>query len=439
MDKHALRERIYKTLLELVTEEGINASGKDELYGCIFGRDSAITVLKILRVTSLPKASSYFDIRRLHDICKTTLLTLVSLQGKKSVIASGEEPGKFIHEFRKDRYEHLLKSAKPWYVYPDGYIRNYDSLDATPLALIAIYRYWKQTRDDSFLLRVISAVESGLNWIISYADKDKDYLVEYELPRDRTYGGLSVQSWTDSYESIQRPDGKLPPYPIAPVEVQGYTWLALKLWSDYYRRTDLTMARTQKFADKLDRHAENMRRQFNRLFLYKDQGYIFPAQALDGTKKQIRTVTGNSLLLLWATYSKNGDKHSILDDAFVSDLVKRSFLPDLFDKDGGVRTMSTLSPTFNPGRDSYHNGSFWPKLNGMSFEGLQTWGFIEEAKLLADASLRPLSYFGTPIELYIKGEDGNYYEFCGRNGQKGCRKQAWSAASALELLTTSVS
>ncbi len=35
---------------ELETEQGILASGREELYGCIFGRDSLITSLLLLRV-----------------------------------------------------------------------------------------------------------------------------------------------------------------------------------------------------------------------------------------------------------------------------------------------------------------------------------------------------------------------------------------------------
>lgn len=433
MDYSELRSRIYSDLLDLATEDGINASGRDEIYGCIFGRDSAITILKILKIIQNPLAWSYYDVPRLQGMCKRALLKLVSLQGKKRVLESGEEPGKFIHEYRKDRFDHLLAQEKPWYVYPDGILRNYDSLDATPLALIAIYRYWDQTRDDAFLLSVLSSVEAGLNWIITYGDLDKDNLVEYELPSERPFGGLSVQSWTDSYESIMRVDGTMPPYPIAPVEVQGYAWLALKLWADFYKNAN-QLGHTEAFSQKLAKTADKMKEQFNALFLFKDKGYFFPAQALDGVKNQVRTITGNPLLLLWATYYKGDKKESILDEVYIPHVVKRSFLPDLFDRDAGIRTMSTTSPTYNPSQDSYHNGSFWPKLNGMSHEGLALWGYIHEADQLRDATLKPIAHFGSPIELYLKNDKGEYLEFS-HAGQTGCRVQAWSAAVTLDLLT----
>lgn len=252
MNYNLLRSRIYSDLLDLATEDGINASGKDEIYGCIFGRDSAITILKILKITSHGNASEYYDVSHLQMMCRRALLKLITLQGKETIFESGEEPGKFIHEYRTEKYDHLLKWEKPWFVYPDGILRNYDSLDSTPLALIAIYRYFEQTQDNAFLLSVLSSVEVGLNWIITYGDSDKDQLVEYELPADRPYGGLPVQSWTDSPESIRRVDGSMPLYPIAPVEVQGYTWLALKLWADFYGDAK-TAGNTQAFSKKTEK------------------------------------------------------------------------------------------------------------------------------------------------------------------------------------------
>ncbi len=407
-------------MLDLITDEGINASGKDEIYGCIFGRDSFVTILKILKAIT-NKKNAVIDKNDLLAICRRSLLKLASLQGKEVNIESGEEPGKFIHEYRKDKYDHLLKLVKPWYVYADKTLRNYDSIDSTPLALIAIYRYWQITRDNEFLSFMLPHVEKGLVWLISYADYDRDKLIEYEFHKGRKFGGLEVQSWTDSLESLRQVNGKLPMYPIAPVEVQGYAWLALKHWSEFFGRP-------------LMLYANRMKQVFNKLFIFKDKDCNYAAQALDGAKNKITTITANPLLLLWATYEENGCRESIIDEKYIPDFIRRASMEDLFDPDAGLRTMSTQSPTFNPRQDSYHNGSFWPKLNGQIHEGLEIWGFREEAKKLKAATLKPLIYFKTPIELYIKGDSGNYLEF--RNGsQVGCRNQAWSAAAALDLLT----
>lgn len=431
MSPHYFRQRMYTTLLDLATTDGINASGKEDVYGCIFGRDSAITILKILKACSRGSVQIEEE-KNLLAISRRALITLCQLQGKETNVESGEEPGKFIHEYRKEKYERLLMLDKPWFIYPDGILRNYDSIDSTPLNLIAIYNYWQYTKDSEFLLSVLPHVEAGLNWIITYGDSDKDQLLEYELVKERLSGGLVVQSWTDSHESLMQHDNTFPLYPIAPVEVQGYAWLALQLWADFYM-TNTLIARTEKFAQKLRLFAQGMKKRFNEAFLFEDNGYVFPAQALDGNKNLIKTVTGNPLLLLWGAYNNGSETTCILDDKYRDQLVNRAFLPDLFDDDAGIRTMSTLSKTYQSGCASYHNGSFWPKLNGMAHEGLENFGYITQAEKLKEATLKPLLHFGTPIELYIKEHTG-YVPFSG-NGQEACKEQAWSAAVAFDLLS----
>lgn len=435
MDTENLRNIAYQCLLELATDEGINASGKDEIYGCIFGRDSAITVLKILKSLSNIKDGSDNSKAELIKICRRTLVTLSTLQGKEINIESGEEPGKFIHEYRKDKYDHLITRPVPWYIYPDKTLKNYDSIDATPLGLIAIHDYFTITKDQEFINQLMPHVEQGLMWLLTYADSDQDELIEYEFKSVRKYGGLKVQSWTDSRESLRQSDGKMPVYPIAPVEAQGYAWLAFKIWSDFYADKKIAF-HNKTFSATLSKKASLLKKKFNEYFLFINKDLVFPAQALDGLKNQINTVTGNPLLLLWASYKKGEKVECIIDDKYIPDIVKRTFMPDLFDPDAGLRTMSSESSIYNPKQDSYHNGSFWPKLNGMSHGGLVKWGFKDEAAKLKFATLKPLIYFGTPIELYIKGEDGTYLEYKDESGQVSCKKQAWSAAITLDLLSS---
>ncbi|HEV2339748.1 MAG TPA: amylo-alpha-1,6-glucosidase [Patescibacteria group bacterium] len=402
-------------MVDLCSEEGINASSLSEAYGCIFGRDSAITILKILKVhTHVPN-------QKLLDICKQTLLTLVALQGQKQNIENGEEDGKFIHEYRKNHKIFNANRKTPWFVQEDGTIKNYDSVDSTPLTLLALYRYWEVTQDDTFLLRVLPSVTKGLRWI--RARLAKDAFLAYEFPKTRLYGGLKVQSWTDSVDSLLTKDGVLPPYPIAPIEVQAYVWLTLVEWNHVY------MTQDNAFAVQLLSSAKQLKKKFNQAFLIKSKNLFYGVQALDGNKHQIPTITGNPLICLWATTRK---KECILEEAYIADFVKRGLQDDLFEPDAGIRTMSTLSATFNPLPTSYHNGSFWPILNSLIYEGLITWNFQQEAAILKQASLSPIQYFGCPIELYIKGVDGSFLEYKSPFGKSGCRFQAWTAAALFE-------
>ncbi len=424
MDYLPLKELSYRCLLDLATQEGINASAVGEAYGCIFGRDSAITVLKILRVCSKEPD----DV--LLEICRKSLLTLARLQGKKTNTESGEEPGKIIHEFRPNNYDRLIKRKKPWYVYPDGILRNYDSIDSTPLTLIAWYRYFEITRDYKFVKTISKNIDAALKWLTDYGDKDMDYFLEYELPGNRTHGGLQVQSWTDSADSIAKKNGQLPHYPIAPIEVQAYAWLAFRLWAHHFKKTHPLKA------IRLLLYAKELKKQFNQKFIIKINDQIYGAQALDGLKRPIATPTANPLLCLWATYTnpKKGTLESIIDNQYIDKFVRRAFADDLFDRQAGIRTMSSLSATYNPDPTSYHNGSFWPVLNGMIHEGLVKWKFNKEAQLLKYATLKPILHFNTPIELYVSGKHG-YQEFVSKTGKKGCRYQAWSSAAILDLVT----
>lgn len=418
-----LKKLMHASLAELVSDEGINASSKEEIYGCIFGRDSAITIIKILNF--LKREDNEF----LLTSCKKTLYTLVSLQGKRKNPRTGEEPGKFIHEFRRDKYDHLANNDPPWHINEDLTLKNYDSIDSTPLGLIAIYRYYQVTKDEKFLSEVIKPVRKGLNWILNYADKDSDGLVEYTFSQKRKTGGLKVQSWTDSVESVQNADGSFPKYPIAPVEAQSYVWLATHLWADYFARYDV------EYSKKLRTFARRIKKVFNKRFKMEDLGYVYFAQALDGRKSQIKTVTANPLIALWATYRKHGENQSIIRKKYLESVVRRAFARDMFVSDAGIRTMSSLSPTFNPKQDSYHNGSFWPFLNGLIHEGLLNFGFTKEADRLKKATIKPIKHFESPIELYTKDEEG-YKEYKNEKGQVSTRKQAWSAAAILDLAYT---
>jgi glycogen debranching enzyme len=421
MDNSELNKICYTSLRELASENGITASARTEVYGCVFGRDTAITVLKILNVIEQKPDAE------MAAICRTALLTLVSLQGTQINIESGEQPGKCIHEYRTDNYERLVNREKPWYVYPDATLKNYDSVDATPLLLTAIHRYYTVTNDRDFLLHCLSAVEAGLQWVMHYGDQDGDHLIEYTLPTDRTHGGLVVQSWTDSADSLRRPDGTFPNYPIAAVEVQAIAWQALKVWAEFYQ------THSPAFAQELNQFATEMKTAFNQHFVFNDGTTHYLAQALDGDKNQITTITPNAAACLWPSIGKGSTLECIVNSELIPALVQRTFAPDLFDPRAGLRTMSSLSPTFNPGPDSYHNGSFWPVLNGMVYEGLYRWNYLQEAEELKQATLAALRYFQTPIELLTLNPDGSYNEYISRTQKRGCRVQAWSAATGLEM------
>src|SRR3989344_3821502 len=104
--------------------EGIRASDRSEAYGCIFGRDSLITALELLSAEETARRQD--TVRLVAKISRG----LAKLQGTKTNIQNGEQPGKIPHEYRPSGHEHLTGKEKPdaWFVDPEtGAMISYDS------------------------------------------------------------------------------------------------------------------------------------------------------------------------------------------------------------------------------------------------------------------------------------------------------------------------
>lgn len=408
----------------LETDQGILASSQQEIYNGIFGRDSLITSLKLLRVY---KKTGVDDLIR---IARKSLLTLAKVQGVKINIESGEEPGKIIHEYRPTNHEHLSKRPeRPWFVYEDQALRNYDSVDSTPLFLISVYRYWQYTNDLEFIEQILPNVKAALEWIRIFGDSNGDGFVDYQMSKDRLSGGLTIQNWMDSLDSVfHETEGTLI-YPMAPVEVQAYVYLALALWSKYFVSSD------PQLSQALWKQAVWLKKVFNEKYITTDpNGNIYLAWKLDGEGKQFRSVRSNMGHVLWASTNKRDDGEilSILDKKLVPHVVRRLMMPDIFEPIAGIRTLSILSRNFKP--NSYHNGSIWPHDNSMISEGFEIHGYKKEAEEVKQALLNSISHFDTPIELLVFIE-GNFSDYCSSLGQKSCKIQAWSAAALLDTVS----
>lgn len=412
----------FQTIQELETEKGILASGREEIYGCIFGRDSLITALKLLDLDTSEQGAYFLPLVKkvLHHLCV--------IQGKEVNIESGEEPGKCIHEFRPERHEHLTGSLdRPWYLYPDNVMRNFDSVDATELFLIAMYRYWQKSKDDDFVYDHTFHIESALRWILTYGDKNKDGFVDYELPEKRKYGGLKTQSWMDSAESVFHEDKTPIAYPIAPVEVQAYSYLAMSLWSRYFYE------RHPEFSEEISVWAKELKKTFNGVYIFEEKGETIFSCGIDGAQKPLTSLCSSIGHCLWASLTKelDGGRDCIVDEARIPALVVRLMQPDIFEPNAGIRTLSKYSRCFI--YNSYHNGSIWPHDNGMVIEGFEQWGYAKEAQQVRKALAQAFAHFQTPIELFAFSDEHVYEFFISPTGQMSCKKQAWSAATMLKV------
>ena len=425
MTQEPLWDLGFETIKELETDLGILASGREEIYGCIFGRDSLITSLKLLRVYENTQ-DIYF-----LQLVKKILMNLASLQGKEVNIESGEEPGKCIHEYRPHNHRHLTKDIpRPWYIYPDNIMRNYDSLDSTPLFLITCYRYYQLSNDNTFIKTHSDKIEQALRWLLDNSDSNGDGFLDYELHRDRKHGGLVTQSWMDSAESVFHEDGSPVAFPIAPVEAQSYAFLAFKLWSTFYKTTNLALG------IELGSRAVQLKQAFNAAFIVPDACGLILAAGVDGNGKLLTNARSAMGHCLWASLEEHRDgiTEAIINDEYIPHIVERLMKPDLFEPHAGIRTLSSLSRSYSP--NSYHNGSIWPHDTSIVASGMDNFGYHKQSSQIRSALMLALNHFQTPIELFVYDQSG-YSEYCSVLGQRACKKQAWAAASLLKEVTTS--
>lgn len=387
---------------ELESPDGILASGRGEAYGCIFGRDSLITALSLLRAYRREPNAYHLE------LVEKILRSLASLQGRHINLESGEEPGKIIHEYRPERHEHLTKLEEdPWFLYPDGRLRNYDTVDATPLFLMAVAEY-AEVGNTRFVTALTPAVDAALAWL-----KKFDSFLTYEFHPDRKHGGLRVQSWMDSSESLffEERDER-PRYPIAPVEAQAYAWAALRAWGE-------------------DARAARLKERFNEAFVLRGPKSVTLAFAIDGDGRRLAAPRSSMGHVLWASVASE----SVLNDSCIDPLRKRLLSRDLFVPSAGVRTLSNRSRHYDP--HSYHNGSIWPHDTAMLADGLENFGYSEDAARVRRALLRAYAHFKTPIELF--SFERKIQEYAPQSGHRACRVQAWSAAGLLSVISAAPS
>src|SRR5215469_2069854 len=133
-------------LQSLQTPLGVMASGRDDHFHAIFGRDSLWTVLLALEAgrlvratrvqdesTSIPSPAHPADYHPwLHELAAAVLRGLAGLQGKVVNDVNEEQPGRIIHEYWDPVPQGMI--AARWPVINGRY---YGAFDATFLYLIA--------------------------------------------------------------------------------------------------------------------------------------------------------------------------------------------------------------------------------------------------------------------------------------------------------------
>lgn len=357
----------------------------------LFGRDSIWAARMLLPLGT--------------ELAAGTLRTLAARQGTTVDPDTAEQPGKILHEVRSAELD--LGDGT---VLPPLY---YGTVDATPLFVCLLHDAWRWGMPHAEVEALLPAMEAALGWMADHGDADGDGFLEY---LDETGRGLANQGWKDSGDSVQWRDGTLATGPIALCEVQGYAHEAALAGAA------LLEAFGRPGADRWRAWAEGMRARFRDAFWVHDEEGGYPAIALDADKKPVDTLTSNIGHLLGT---------GLLTAQEEAQVARRLGSPEM-DSGYGLRTMATSSGGYWPLR--YHGGSVWTHDTAVVIAGLTRAGHADVAARLAEGLLAA----GADLEYRLPelyGGDARGSVPAVVPYPAACRPQAWSAASAVVLLT----
>jgi glycogen debranching enzyme len=357
----------------------------------MFGRDSIFTSLQALPFTP--------------ELAEATLLALASWQGSRVDDFRDEDPGRILHELRYGELPAFEERPHSPY---------YGNADATPLFVVLLDQYERWSGNTKLVSELEGEARAALNWIDEYADLMGNGYISYKRRNEET--GLENQCWKDSWDSISYSDGRLPGFPRATCELQGYAYdakirgarLARRFWKD----SDL--------ADRLEKEAADLKRRFNRDFWVEDGEYF--ALALDQDGNQVDSLTSNIGHLLWS---------GIVEKAKAKSVARHLLGPRLF-SGWGVRTLAEGEGRYNP--IGYHVGTVWPFDTSIIAWGLRRYGFKDEAATLAAGILDAADFFGGRLPEAFGGYERSVTRYPVQY-PTACSPQAWSTGAPLLLLS----
>jgi glycogen debranching enzyme len=261
----------------------------------------------------------------------------------------------------------------------------------------------------------LPAADKALAWVDNYGDSDGDEFVEYER---LSATGLVNQGWKDSPDAINFADGRLASSPIALCEVQGYVYAAWRARADIAEHLG-----DEATAERCNGKADKLKAAFNERFYVESTGCF--ALALDGSKRQVDSITSNIGHLLWT---------GIVEDDHAVAIAEHLVSPELF-TGWGVRTLSSAMAAYNP--MSYHNGSVWPHDTAICIAGLLRYGFVDEAAKIGLGLVAAAESFGGRLPELFCGFSRD--EFAAPVAYPAaCSPQAWAAASLISLVRSFV-
>lgn len=340
-------------------------------------------------------------------LAEGTLRTLAARQGVRFDPASGEEPGRILHEMRQRAPGASRPGVEPPPVYAG-------SVDPTPLWIVLLHDAWRAGLPLDSVRELRTALHSALGWMRAHT-VGPDGAEGFLACRSETGMGLSGKDWKLEPEGMRFRDPGATGAAIATAQVQG---LACRAAVGGAALLDALGDDGEPWRE----WAERLRTRFRETFWVHRDGDRFPAMALDADGRPVGTLVSDIGQLLGTTLLSRVEEAEVV----------RLLLDERLSSGFGLRTMATDAERYWP--LAHYCGAIWPHDTAIAIEGLLRSGFHAEARELAEQLERAADAFGGRMPEVYAGygleDTAAPIPYPG-----ACSPQAWSAASVVPVHT----
>lgn len=300
-------------------------------------------------------------------------------------------------------------------LFPEGKeAPGYNTVDASLLFILAVYEYYKRTKDTAFVKSAYGTMAEIIEWYKKGTDfgigMDEDGLIMAGKDLDQV-------TWMD----VRVGDILPTPRHGKPVEINAYWYNALRIMEEFER-----VCLADKAHDDYGQLAEKVKESFSK-FWNEEAGCL--KDVLSGTKAdtQIRCNQIWAVSLPFSVLSPEQEKQ------VVETVFRKLYTPY------GLRTLDPADKEFCPvyggeqlKRDlAYHQGTVWVfPLGGYYLAYLKVHDYSEEAKAYVKEQLAGIT---AALREGCIGQLPEIYDGAIPVSSKGCFAQAWSVGEILRV------
>jgi glycogen debranching enzyme len=346
---------------------------EQNLYNCLFGRDSLII------------SDLLFDIR--PELRINTIKALALVQGVQFDSKSEEEPGRIAHEVRSTDDPVARKLAE----HGDWKFPYYGSVDATLIWMKQIHA--EVILNPSILdiplngLPLWERVISSTEWILRRLDSPSGFIESCRAnPK-----GIANQVWKDSGDSYMHASGDLARGDsTASVETVGETYDAIMA------AIAIQTLRPSKSwplsSAELSKVARDLQLSLISKFWLGDSFALGLERNSEGAMVKFHSLASNQGRLLDSEVL-SGSEFSQYRNAIAAAMTDSSMLGE-----SGLRTLSKDHLSYRPG--GYHTGSAWPFDGVLTARGLLKEGFSAESIQVQSKTIKAIESSGGYPEFF---------------------------------------